>query len=263
MVKKILRKKNYYSTNFSIQFLFYGIIIGIFIGLLFGSMLFSKSKINQNNNLELKPIETGTYSAEISILAVTPRGEGIYSIGEAEIRQGKGRVLFNLNPFVEPDTQYSVETAAKVAEKLTGKDLSKMDVIFTVKNVNAQLVGGPSAGAAFALAAIAAIEKKKIKNDVTITGTIQENGNIGEIGGIIEKAKAAGESGKKLFLVPFGQKTVYYYERQLEEKDFGGIIIQRINYVPKKINLNDYTKQWNMQTIEVKNIAEAIKYTIV
>ena len=35
-----------------------------------------------------------------------------------------------------------------------------------------------------------------------MTGTIDQYGHVGAIGGVIEKAKAAKESGKTLFLLP-------------------------------------------------------------
>ena len=51
------------------------------------------------------------------------------------------------------------------------------------------LIGGPSAGAAIAVATVAAIEGKNVSKDAVITGTIEEGGYIGEVGGVFEKPK--------------------------------------------------------------------------
>jgi uncharacterized protein len=113
------------------------------------------------------------------------------------------------------------------------------------------------------IATIAAIQEKKIKKGVAITGTIQPNGSIGAVGGIIEKAAAFAENGGKLLLVPRGQGTLTYYEQQVKEERRGPFIFKRINYIPKTINLNDYTKeQWGMETKEVSNIKEAVELMI-
>ena len=64
---------------------------------------------------------------------------------------------------------------------------------------------GPSAGAALTIATIAALKHDSIRSDVVITGTINADGTIGQIGGVLEKAQAAKDIGAKLFLVPVGQ----------------------------------------------------------
>ena len=51
------------------------------------------------------------------------------------------------------------------------------------------LIGGPSAGAAIAVATVAAIEGKNVSKDAVITGTIEEGGYIGEVGAVFEKPK--------------------------------------------------------------------------
>ncbi len=67
----------------------------------------------------------------------------------------------------------------------------------------------------------------------------------------------------KLFLVPVGQKTLTYYEKSIEEKHAGNFIVKTVRYVPKTMNLNNYTmEQWNMSSIEVASIEEAVKYAV-
>ena len=159
-------------------------------------------------------LETGKHTAETNIVAVASSGEkGVTSKAVIEITDGQGRVLFKLNPFVEPDTQFSAETAVKVAELVTSTSLANRDVIFEIKESPAGLIGGPSAGAAMTIAVIAAIQGKQVRTDAAITGTINEDRSIGQVGGIIEKASAA-EQGLKLFIIPKGQAKLVYYERQ-------------------------------------------------
>ncbi len=84
-------------------------------------------------------------------------------------------------------------------------------------------VDGPSAGALMTLLVISAIEKKELKNNVTLTGTIDQYGHVGAIGGVVEKAKAANDSGKTLFLLPReNSQLVQYTEKQ---RNIGGITI--------------------------------------
>ncbi len=201
-------------------------------------------------------------SASIDIVAVNSQDNtGIVNTATVEIQPGQGRVLFSLNPFVEPDTQQSAETAKAVAEAFTKTSLQNSDVIYSIEAGNARLVGGPSAGAAITAATIAAIEGKTIKSNVEITGTINPDGSIGQIGGVLEKMTASAEKGKTLFLVPKGQSTISYYEPQVTRQRQGNFIIERTTYVPKTLNLNDYAKQqgWNIQIQEVANIEEAMQ----
>ncbi len=201
----------------------------------------------------------GNGSAKINIVSVTSKGEGAVNEGVVEIQSGAGRILFSLNPFVEPDTQDSVQIAAGVAEKFTGKSLVEKDVIYSVEHTNASLVGGPSAGAALAVATIAAIEGMQVRSDATITGSINADGIIGQIGGVIEKAVAAAENGMGLFIVPKGQKSFTYYEQRQQQTQKGRFTVIRTYYVPKTIDLQKYLDDQNfsMRVVEVSKIGEA------
>jgi PDZ domain-containing protein len=74
---------------------------------------------------------------------------------------------------------------------------------FTV-NVDTTGIGGPSAGLAMSLAITDALTPGDLTGGtrVAVTGTIDPEGNVGEIGGIEQKAVAARAAGVKLFLVP-------------------------------------------------------------
>ncbi len=60
---------------------------------------------------------------------------------------------------------------------------------------------------------------------MTVTGTIDEDGNIGPVGGILEKAEAAAASGKTLLVLPAKNNNVV--ERREETQVFGGLRIAR------------------------------------
>ena len=60
---------------------------------------------------------------------------------------------------------------------------------------------GPSAGCAFVLAFISVILNRKIKNDVAMTGEIDLQGNITQIGGLHYKLNGAKNAGVKLALI--------------------------------------------------------------
>jgi predicted S18 family serine protease len=69
--------------------------------------------------------------------------------------------------------------------------------------INGTLIGGLSAGAA--------LEGKAVRRDCVLTGTIEEDGSIGQVGEVFDKAVAAQKKHNiTLFLVPYDQKSVVY-----------------------------------------------------
>jgi predicted S18 family serine protease len=199
----------------------------------------------------------------IPIVAVTSEGAGEVDNLTVKLIPGNNNVLVNTNPFLDTSLQYSVNKAVAVA-KLKSDYAFDRDFIFDYKAGNAQLIGGESAGAAAAVATIAALQNRTIIDDAVITGTIESDGTIGEIGGVIEKAKAVSDAGFKRFLVPKGQSKVRYYERQVsEEPTRFGFTILNTRYVPKTIDLKETAKkEWNLEILEVSTIDEALGYLV-
>jgi len=68
-------------------------------------------------------------------------------------------------------------------------------------------VGGPSAGLAFTLTILDELSPGNLTGgqEVAVTGTIDEDGAVGEIGGVEQKAAAARRVGARLFIVPEGE----------------------------------------------------------
>lgn len=73
-------------------------------------------------------------------------------------------------------------------------------------NIALANVGGPSAGLMFALGIIDKVEPQDLTGGIKIAGTgeIDEDGNVGVIGGIDHKMVAAKRDGATVFLVPAG-----------------------------------------------------------
>jgi uncharacterized protein len=207
--------------------------------------------------------KTKTLKASSNIVAVTSEGYGILGKVNVEIRNGKGRVLMNTNPFTEPDIQYSVEKASEVASLITKKDLSDKDVIISF-DVNGKLIGGESAGAAITTAIIAALEKKKVNEEVAVTGTIEKDGSIGRVAGIPEKMIAASKNRVKIFLLPKGQRYFTIYERTSQTREiFPGFYYRKYYYKPKRIDLKEYAKEeLDLTIIEISNIQDVVKYSL-
>jgi PDZ domain-containing protein len=67
-------------------------------------------------------------------------------------------------------------------------------------------IGGPSAGLIFSLGVYDTLTPGALSGgtDVAGTGTIDERGRVGSIGGIQQKIVAAADAGAKVFLVPPG-----------------------------------------------------------
>jgi len=69
-------------------------------------------------------------------------------------------------------------------------------------------IGGPSAGLAFSLTLVDELTGGDLLggHDVAVTGTIDLDGDVGAIGGIVQKASAVRQAGVPYFLVPAGQR---------------------------------------------------------
>lgn len=92
--------------------------------------------------------------------------------------------------------------------------LTGIGVIATTRDLDVQLpfrvefrqreIGGPSAGLAYALTIADMIDPRDLAKGRTIaaSGTIQLDGEVGPVGGLEQKAKAADEADAELFIVP-------------------------------------------------------------
>jgi len=104
----------------------------------------------------------------------------------------------------------------------------------TVK-YNLEDVGGPSAGMMFALAVIDKLSPGQLNHGkyVVGTGTIDDDGNVGHIGGIEHKARAAADDNAELFLAPKDNCA------DLRGKDFGAMKIVSVATLEEAITQMD------------------------
>ena len=179
----------------------------------------------------------------------------------ADIRPGEGRILINTEVPTGVDFQSSAKTAVKVAESISGVQLSSKDVIFSITSrgnaSDLQAVDGGSAGGAMTVLLVSELEGKQINPKVLITGTINPDGTIGPIGGVEQKAQAAGEYGAKTFLVPKGQAV---YDDQICRQNTVGPVTYTACQSEQK-QLSDLTQsKYGMKVVEVGSIRDALAY---
>ncbi|MDH5658200.1 MAG: hypothetical protein OEY17_02495 [Nitrosopumilus sp.] len=179
---------------------------------------------------------------------------------QVSTHEGTGLVLVNTAIPTGVDFQSSARTAAEVAEKYIGIDLSDTDIIFSItadEDEHLQAVDGQSAGAAMTVLLISSLQNKKLNDDVIMTGTINLDMSIGMVGGIREKSDAAGQYGASIFLVPNKQGVIFVEE--CNESKTGNFIYKSCSSEQKP--LSPITeKQYGMKTIEVSNIEDALLY---
>lgn len=143
-----------------------------------------------------------------------------------DIKPGYGRVLVETKPLMGVVFQDAANTAVVAAENYTGCDLSGSDVIFSVEALSeVPEVDGPSAGTLMTTLIIAALKNVTLPDDVTMTGTISPDGHVGEIGGVVYKAKAAKADNKRVFILPRENSRLVRYEEV--RKHYGGLTIIR------------------------------------
>lgn len=192
--------------------------------------------------------------------------EGLVMDITVDIRDGgRGLVLVNTEIPAGVDFQTSARTAVRVAQQHTGADLSGKDIIFSItsreqagkEESRLDAVDGPSAGAAMTLLLISELQSKELDGSVLITGTIEPDGTVGPVGGVPEKAIAAGEYGAKLLLVPAGEAV---YESQVCEERQEGIFVYRSCTSELKPLSPATEERYGMKVEEVHDISDALQY---
>jgi uncharacterized protein len=227
--------------------------------------------LQQVRSLTAQSSSSGENISSISAVAVRPiiQSDGFFETTKyqgsilkitAEIRDGIGLVFVNTAIPSGVDFQTSARTAVMVAQNVTGVDLSKKDVIFSISagnNQDLQAVDGGSAGGAMTVLLVSDLLGKQINNQVLMTGTIQSDSTMGPIGGVGEKADAAGQFGAKIFLVPEGQSVIPV--QTCSEKTEGPFVYQTCATEQKPLSPMMESK-YGMKVIEVNTIQDALKY---
>ena len=207
--------------------------------------------------------EVSVGNATVPIVAVRIVGpwwnqkmEGVVMDASVEIRPGEGGVYVKTNPYIGIDLQSSLNNAISAVESLTGKPLTGFDVFVTIRaQEEVEIVDGPSAGAPLAIAILASVEGKAVRQDVMATGVIYPDGTIGRVGGVPEKAQAAAEMGAKVFAVPPGQSNVVIMI-PITKEIAPGFFVTR--YEEKVVSLEQYLKEngYDLEVVEVSSLKE-------
>lgn len=217
----------------------------------------AKNKEEKKETLKLSDGSSENY-VSIKLPAVDKDVKGVITTLEVRATKGNGKTLVDIdNLLFWADTQNSIRMAKEVASKTANIDLNKIDLYFGVDAGNAQVISGPSAGAALTIATIAAVEGKKLNGKVMITGTINHDGTIGPVGEISQKAAAAKEAGAEIFLVPLLQSQEITYERIEHCQKFGRSQFCTIEQIPKKVNIEE---DIGIKVVEVEDVKEAMDY---
>jgi len=117
--------------------------------------------------------------------------------------------------------------------------------------VNPGNIGGPSGGLMFSLQIYTQVTGQDLRHGRKIagTGTVDGDGNVGEIGGIDKKIIAAKRAGATVFFAPYVKPTklLLKYEEQ-----------HQTNYQLAKATAKKYAP--NMKVVPVKSFDDAVHY---
>jgi predicted S18 family serine protease len=127
--------------------------------------------------------------------------------------------------------------AAAISTLLSGVDPTKSQISFDVGG----RIDGPSAGGLMTVGVLAALRGDKVREDAAMTGTINPDGTIGAVGGIPQKVDGAARAGKKLVLIPAGQR-------------------QSPDYAEKRVvDVFEVGRRLNVEVVEVADIYAAYR----
>jgi predicted S18 family serine protease len=89
-----------------------------------------------------------------------------------------------------------------------------------------------------------------------ITGTINSDGTIGDVGAVSAKASVAKDAGATLFLVPQGQGVATNYVPEQKCEQVASVTICTTVYKPS----TETGEMGGIRVVEVSDIRDALKY---
>jgi PDZ domain-containing protein len=115
-------------------------------------------------------------------------------------RPGSGPMTVQVTLMASPDD------ASRTILGIVPFDTASVHLPFEV-NIDTGQIGGPSAGLAFTLTLIDELSPGDLTGgaNVAVTGTINLDGTVGAIGGLVQKVSAVRQAGVHTFLVPTAQ----------------------------------------------------------
>ncbi len=139
---------------------------------------------------------------------------GVLTVINLTVTTGSGNVTVSGPAEVGNSTINSSIYAAMVGASMLGKNYKDYNFYYTIRDSGAN-VSGPSAGTAMTLLAMSSLSGIDLLNNFTVTGVIEPNGTIGEIGGVFDKIGAAKANNMSFMMVPFAgngsiETEIYY-----------------------------------------------------
>ncbi|MFA7562129.1 MAG: S16 family serine protease [Methanoculleus sp.] len=162
-----------------------------------------------------------------------------------EVVPGRGRVLVQTTPLTGIVFQDAANHAVAAVANRSRMDLTENDIIFSIQDPGEiSEIDGPSAGALMAALLLAVLEDFSLNESVTVTGTLDEDGRVGPVGGVFEKAGAAAASGKALLLLSTENNWMTDYQEDV--RWFGGLRLARQRPVVKD------TKEYIEENLDIQ-----------
>lgn len=162
----------------------------------------------------------GTVEAGDVIVAVDGKAVATSTAAVAAIRARRAgdTITFEVRPGGRDGPTRTVQITSQEQPEAPGQPLvgfqlrtrkQHFDLPFPV-SIDSQNIGGPSAGLAFTLAVLDALTPGELTGgrQVAVTGEINVDGSVGEIGGVAQKAAAVEASGARVFLVPAAEAGI-------------------------------------------------------
>ncbi len=181
-------------------------------------------------------LKVGDKILSVDSIEITSREDLLHYIEQKEVGD---KISFKI---VRKDQIYDREATIIEVEgvKIIGISLAELDSYKADPNIEisySQSESGPSGGLMMSLAIYNALTEEDITGGLTIvgTGTIDQDGNVGEIGGVDYKLKGAVHKKADIFFVPKGEN----YEE--------AIAIQK-------------KKKYDIEIVPVGTFDEALKY---
>ncbi len=169
------------------------------------------------------------------------------------ITNGTGKVFLGSTPLTDTDTQAQAVISANVACQLLNVNCLKYNFYYTITSQSVE-IGGPSAGGAFAVAAMSILSGKPIRSDVAMTGTANPDGTVGAVGDVSQKSEAAALKGIKIFLYPSSNNMSLSAQQYDQSSGMATVqvssLYQAYDYftgynVTPSVNANIYTPLYN------------------
>jgi len=154
---------------------------------------------------------SGNYTLELP--AYLSNGKGTLIPVSVELSEG-GDLLLSLNIDVGESTMKSIRDAYSYALSRSGRKCS-LTIHFPEE---LERVDGPSGGAYLAISFLYLLTNPSMLSllrNVSITGAVDEDGNVYPVGGLYEKAKASLSEGKGIFIAPITSRLESFLLDQL------------------------------------------------